>query len=346
MKLIAAIPLTTVLLAGTAFGQQTTRDQQRQQQQQQTQQETRQHTDQHAQARSMHVLSGEIIGKEVVDRRGESLGKIGDLVVDLRKGETPYAVLTFGGTLGFNRDHVAVPMGAFTWDEESDRYTINTTKERLESAPEFDKSDLDKIAEENWIDRTNRAFGTDRSRGEGRQQTDRQEDRRDRGADEGRQQRDQQQTGRDQDRRDRSAADEDNRFKPHAMVSDLDSMKVVTSDAEEIGSIRRLVIDRNSGRIGFVTLRTSGVMGMGSDTHVIPWEAIEQTEEKKFQVSITKQRFENAPELANNAQLHESAFIQSVYTFYQVTPRDADRSDQRRQDDRRLEERRERRQGG
>ncbi|TVS09275.1 MAG: PRC-barrel domain containing protein, partial [Phycisphaerales bacterium] len=142
-KLIAAIPLTTVLLAGAAFGQQTTRDQQRQQQQQ-TQQETRQHTDQraqdrHAQARSMHVLSGEIIGKGVVDRRGERLGKIGDLVVDLRKGETPYAVLAFGGTLGFNRDQIAVPMEFFSWDQQEERFVLNASKDQLENAPGFHK---------------------------------------------------------------------------------------------------------------------------------------------------------------------------------------------------------------
>ncbi len=350
-KLIAAIPLTTVLLAGAAFGQQTTRDQQRQQQQQQ--QETGQHTqDRQAQARSMHVLSGEIIGKSVVDRRGERLGKIGDLVIDLRKGETPYAVLAFGGTLGFNRDQVAVPMEFFSWDQQEERFVLNASKEQLENAPGFHKDLLDTIiSHESWIDRTNRVFGADRA-----------QDLRDRGAEEGRERRDRQQTDRDQVRRDRGAdqgrqqqetdryqdrsASEGYRFTTHAMATDIDSMKVVSADAEELGSFRRLVIDRNSGRIGFVTLRTGGVMGIGSNTHMIPWEALERTEDKQFKVSINKNRFETAPQLDDEAKLQNPTFIQSVYSFYQVTPRDADRSDQRRQDDRRLEERRERRQGG
>lgn len=351
---LPATALTIALLAGGAAAQQQQQRQQQQDQRQQQQEQRRQMQEQQQQDRArqaiaVHAMADDIVGKDVVDPRGESLGSIDDLVVDLNKGKAAYAVLAFGGTLGFNRDKVAVPMHAFSWDQREERFVLNTTRERLENAPEFDEDDLDKISEEGWLDRTRRAFGMERDdrRDQGRDQG------RDRNAGEGRQdqrqidrqqQRDRQQRDRYQeDRRDRSAAEEDNDHKPFAMASDIDDIKIVGSDGEEIGSISDLVVDRNSGNVAFATLNSGGVMGIGSDTHLIPWEALERKENKKFQVSIASDRFEDAPKLEDEEQLRDTSFVQSVYSFYQVRP-DQRRDAGQRQDDRR--EREERRQQG
>ncbi len=335
----AALPataLTVVLLAGTAAAQQQQRQQQDQRQQQQLRE--RQADERAQRAIAVHTMSDNIIGTDVVDPRGESLGSIDDLVVDLRKGRVPYAVLAFGGTLGFNRDKVAVPMQAFAWDNNEERFVLNTTRDRLEAAPEFDSEDLDKIGEESWIDRTLEVFGIDRE--EDREARDRRDAGERRNAEQDRRRQDQQR--RDQDR-DRSAADEEGKHKPFAMGSDIDEIKLLGSNGEEIGSINKLVIDRNSGNVAFATLRSGGVLGVGADTHLIPWEAMERTEDKKFRVSISSDRFENAPKLQDEEQLRDAAFIQSVYRYYQVRP------DQRRDADQRRDQRRdreERRQGG
>ncbi len=338
---LATLPtaaLTVALLAGTAAAQQ--QQQQRQQQDRQQQQQRDRQMDERAQrAVAAHTMSDNITGADVVDPRGESLGSIDDLVVDLRKGKAPYAVLAFGGTLGFNREKVAVPMEAFAWDEREERFVLNTTRERLEAAPEFDEEDLDKIGEESWIDRTMRTFGIERDEDrEGRNAQNR------RNAEQDRQRRDQQRRDRD-GYRDRSAAEEDKEeHKPFALGSDIDEIEILGSNGEEVGSINKLVIDRNSGTVAFATLRTGGVLGIGADTHLIPWEAMERTDDKKFRVSISSDRFENAPRLEDEDQLRDTSFIQSVYRYYQVRPeqrRDADR----RQDQRRDREER-RQQGG
>ncbi|TVS09272.1 MAG: PRC-barrel domain containing protein [Phycisphaerales bacterium] len=335
----AALPataLTVVLLAGTAAAQQ-----QRQQQDQRQQQQLRERqADERAQrAIAVHTMSDNIIGTDVVDPRGESLGSIDDLVVDLRKGKAPYAVLAFGGTLGFNRDKVAVPMQAFSWDDSEERFVLNTTRDRLEAAPEFDSEDLDKISEESWIDRTLEVFGIDRE--EGRDARDRRDAGERRNAEQDRRRQDQQR--RDQDR-DRSAADEEDKHKPFAMGSGIDKIEILGSNGEEVGSINKLVIDRNSGNVAFATLRTGGVRGIGADTHLIPWEAMERTDDKKFRVSISSDRFENAPQLEDEDQLRDAAFIQSVYRYYQVRPDQRRDADQRRDQRRDREERRQ--QGG
>lgn len=77
----------------------------------------------------------------VVNTKGTTLGDIKDLMIDPATGTVEYAVLDFGGFLGIGDKLFAVPLQAFTVDRTNERFTLDVTKERLENAPGFDKSD-------------------------------------------------------------------------------------------------------------------------------------------------------------------------------------------------------------
>ena len=75
-----------------------------------------------------------------------------DRVVNLNGddiGRVAYAVLSFGGILGFGGKLFAMPWSAITVDEARQRFLVNVTKDQLEQMPGFDKdhwpdlSDLD-----------------------------------------------------------------------------------------------------------------------------------------------------------------------------------------------------------
>lgn len=298
--------LTVALLAGAATAQQ----QQRQQQDRQQQQQWERHIDDRAErAVVAHTLSDNIIRADVVDPRGESLGSIGDLVVDLRKGEAPYGVVEFGGLLGFDRDKVAVPMELFEWDYREERFVLDTTRERLEAAPEFDEEDLDKVSETTWIDQTMEVFGIER---DGNDNPEHDRERRGRyGVD-------------DRER------DEDDKHRPFVMASDIDEIKIHGDNGEEVGPIDELVLDRNSGRVTFATIGLGGLIGIAEDTHLVPWEAMERADERKMRTKVSKERVENSPELREERQLRDTAFIQAVYRHYEVEPeRPRDREERR-----------------
>ena len=55
-----------------------------------------------------------IKGDKVVNRAGEDLGKIEELMIDLQDGRVAYAVLSFGGFLGMGDKLFAIPWKAFT----------------------------------------------------------------------------------------------------------------------------------------------------------------------------------------------------------------------------------------
>lgn len=98
------------------------------------------------------ISANAVIGDPVVNRQGENLGKIEDLVIDPLSARVDYAVLSFGGFLGMGDKLFAVPIEALKLSREEKRFILDVEKERLKNAPGFDKN--------NWPDTSDRAFGT------------------------------------------------------------------------------------------------------------------------------------------------------------------------------------------
>jgi sporulation protein YlmC with PRC-barrel domain len=78
-----------------------------------------------------------VIGMDVHNRQGERLGRIDDVVLN-RDGSLNYAVVAYGGFLGINDNHVAVPFDRLTFDAERQGAVLDVTRENLENAPRFD----------------------------------------------------------------------------------------------------------------------------------------------------------------------------------------------------------------
>ncbi|AFV24786.1 antigen [Methanolobus psychrophilus R15] len=80
-----------------------------------------------------------IEGDKVVNEKGEDLGNIKDIMINLQDGSVSYAVLSFGGFLGLGDKYFGVPWKAIHKDPGSHNFILNVEKERLENAPGFDK---------------------------------------------------------------------------------------------------------------------------------------------------------------------------------------------------------------
>ena len=80
-----------------------------------------------------------LLGSEVVNIEGEKLGKVESFAVDLEQGRLAYALLSFGGFLGFRDKWFAVPWEALEFSHHDQRFILNVEKELLKEAPGFDK---------------------------------------------------------------------------------------------------------------------------------------------------------------------------------------------------------------
>jgi sporulation protein YlmC with PRC-barrel domain len=98
------------------------------------------------------VLSASTItGGEVWNDAGEKLGSIEELMINVETGRIAYAVLSFGGFFGLGDKFFAIPWEALRLDAANKAFRLNIEKEKLETAPGFDKDD--------WPDMTEPAFG-------------------------------------------------------------------------------------------------------------------------------------------------------------------------------------------
>lgn len=96
------------------------------------------------------LSSSTISGDKVVNRQGEDLGDIKDLMIDIDNGRVAYAVLEFGGLLGMGSKLFAVPLSAMEVDSDNHRFIFDQSKETLGDAPGFDKDAWPDFADREW----------------------------------------------------------------------------------------------------------------------------------------------------------------------------------------------------
>lgn len=71
------------------------------------------------------MATGALQGDSVINRQGEHMGTIRDIVVDVLGGRIAYVVLSSGGLWGFGDRQCAVPWSALTVDLDKHRFVMD-----------------------------------------------------------------------------------------------------------------------------------------------------------------------------------------------------------------------------
>jgi sporulation protein YlmC with PRC-barrel domain len=84
---------------------------------------------------------------------------------------------------------------------------------------------------------------------------------------------------------------------PRLMGADtLMGEDVYNRQEEDLGDIKEIMIDMQSGRISYAVLSFGGILGMGDKLFAVPWQALQlDTVNKRFILDVAKERLENAP---------------------------------------------------
>jgi sporulation protein YlmC with PRC-barrel domain len=85
----------------------------------------------------------------VKSAQGEDLGKIEEVMMDMKMGRVAYAVLSFGGLWGLGSKWVPVPRDAVELRPE-EKVLLNIEKEKIEKAPNFEAATLPELANRQW----------------------------------------------------------------------------------------------------------------------------------------------------------------------------------------------------
>ena len=86
------------------------------------------------------ISSDKVDGTAVYGSDGEKIGSIEHLMIDKISGKVAYAVLTFGGFMGFGEDFYPIPWSTLEYDTNLGGYRLDVTKEQLKTAPKYTES--------------------------------------------------------------------------------------------------------------------------------------------------------------------------------------------------------------
>lgn len=82
----------------------------------------------------------------------------------------------------------------------------------------------------------------------------------------------------------------------------VEGTEVFDPNGKHIGSIKRLIIEKVSGRVVYAVASFGGFLGMGGDEYTIPWNALKyDTNLGGFSTNVTKEQLENSPDIGRNS---------------------------------------------
>ena len=99
------------------------------------------------------VLSASTLrGDKVTNLKGEDLGTVEEIMLDLERGRVAYVVLSFGRVNWMpNNKLFAVPWESLTISFHDKKFVLNVSKEALKSAPGFDRNKWPDVADFGWL---------------------------------------------------------------------------------------------------------------------------------------------------------------------------------------------------
>lgn len=194
-----------------------------------------------------NVRASQLVGLAVKNKQGKDLGKVEDLVVDLKNGHVRYAALSFGGFAGFGSKLFAVPWQAMTFMlAENDRYfVLDTTPEKLQQQEGFDSSRWPNFADTKWTDTIDKHYNVERKSSTKDVPPQATAKTKDQGG---------------------AAIAYDTVFR----VSRIEELKVINERNQDLGRVDDLVIDVSAGKVKYAALAFGTTLGLGGKLFAVP----------------------------------------------------------------------------
>jgi sporulation protein YlmC with PRC-barrel domain len=105
-----------------------------------------------------------IMGKRVENERGDKLGSVDNLMVDIPAGKLAEVIVSSGGFLGIGDELSVVPPAAFHISSTDNALRLDVTKEMLTSAPHFKPSEWPDLGDPLYMEKVYRAYGLQREK--------------------------------------------------------------------------------------------------------------------------------------------------------------------------------------
>ena len=107
---------------------------------------------------------------------------------------------------------------------------------------------------------------------------------------------------------------------PQLMGADtLIGNDVYNQNDEDLGDIKEIMLDTNTGKVSYAVLSYGGFLGMGEKLFAVPWEALKlDTENKRFVLNVDSEKLESAPgfDKDNWPNMADEKWADRIHSFY------------------------------
>ncbi len=103
----------------------------------------------------------------------------------------------------------------------------------------------------------------------------------------------------------------------------VEGTEVRNRAGEALGSIKRVMIDKRSGKVAYAVMSFGGFLGMGEEYHALPWSVLTyDTRLDAYVVDLDRPQLEGAPHFAATAEPNwgDLAWGRQIHDYYGATP--------------------------
>jgi len=97
----------------------------------------------------------------------------------------------------------------------------------------------------------------------------------------------------------------------------------MSTDGEEVGKVKEIMLDVQAGRIAYVVMSCGGFLGIGDKLLALPWKALTlDTDRKCFQLSVSSDTVKNAPGFDKDhwPAMADVAWASELHDYYGTAP--------------------------
>lgn len=98
---------------------------------------------------------------------------------------------------------------------------------------------------------------------------------------------------------------------------------VVNAQEEDLGDIKEIMLDMQTGQVAYAVLAFGGFLGMGEKLFAVPWQALHlDTVNKRMVLNVDKERLKNAPGFDKDAwpDMSDVGWASGIHSFYGTDP--------------------------
>lgn len=103
----------------------------------------------------------------------------------------------------------------------------------------------------------------------------------------------------------------------------VEGTEVYGPDGTHLGSIRRLMIDKQSGQVAYAVMAFGGFLGLGEDTYTVPWGKLDyDVDLGGYRTEITSEQLKSAPDFyrSDDYQWRDRDRERDLHSYYGVSP--------------------------